>query len=138
MEKSIENPITAHLIADNYRPNFLAGYLGLLCMDGESLVYRWMGKLSPDYKGGYWAFYGLSNGGFYMAPTQPRQLEITVEGNGFDGTVSADAAGVIACLFALNTLACNGGGQAVIDRYYELRDFALGHPERVSILRAID
>lgn len=135
----IENPISAQLVAEKDRPDFLAKQLpGSLCVKGESLVYRWLAKLSPQYAGGYWEFYALSNGGFYMAPKDARQFAIAVEGNGFRGTVSADVAGIIACLFALNALACQSANPAVIDRYYQLRDYALDHPDALSIMAAID
>jgi len=35
---------------------------------GENLVYLWMKKLCDEYNGGYWTYYKLSNGGYYMAP----------------------------------------------------------------------
>jgi Antirestriction protein len=36
----------------------------------ERTVYDVLNELAPDYCGGYWHFYALSNGGFYMAPEQ--------------------------------------------------------------------
>jgi hypothetical protein len=30
-------------------------------------VFDTASQLSPDYNGGYWEFYNLSNGGFYIA-----------------------------------------------------------------------
>ena len=74
-------------------------------MLGEPLVYAWLDRLSADYNGGQWDFFELSNGGFYMAPVMPGPLRIDVHGNYYSGTVSADAAGVIATLFALGQLA---------------------------------
>src|ERR1700688_1442010 len=34
----------------------------------EDAVYRVMRDLAQEYRGGYWHFYELSNGGLYMAP----------------------------------------------------------------------
>ena len=34
----------------------------------EPVVYTITERLSKDYYGGYWEFYTLSNGGFYMSP----------------------------------------------------------------------
>lgn len=103
-----------------------------------------MARLSQDYKGGLWHFYELSNGGFYLAPNKTERMRVEVDGNGFDGAMSADAAGIVATLFALNHLVAlvyeEGGPELdkLSDHYYFLRDFALGHPEAVTILRAID
>jgi hypothetical protein len=45
----------------------------------------------------------LSDGGFYMAPDLADRLE-EVDGNGFRGELSADAAGIVATPFALGQL----------------------------------
>lgn len=130
--------LKAYPVAEKDRLDFLPRYFTPRWMlRGESLVYAWMRRLSPDYQGGYWAFYALSNDGFYLAPTG-REMRLIVEGNDFDEAVSADAAGVIVTLFALNQLACDTGDDRIIDLYYSLLDFAREHPEEGSIMRAID
>jgi hypothetical protein len=45
---------------------------------GEALVFGWLDRLCIDYSGGLWDFYSLSNGGFYMAPTNEKQFKIDV------------------------------------------------------------
>ena len=50
-------------------------------------------RLSEDYHGGYWEFYTLSNGGFYMAPSGDRFYHVTCE-NQFEGDLSEDAFGI--------------------------------------------
>ena len=56
--------------------------------------------------------------------------------------LSADAAGIVATLFALGQLAAEIAGTdaagALIDRYHFMRGFAAGHPEAAAIYRAID
>ncbi len=130
----------AHRVAEQDRLDFLPRYLTPRWMlRGESLVYAWLRRLSSDYQGGYWEFYELSNGGFYLAPALGQEtLRLSVEGNDFNETVSADAAGIIATLFALNHLACETCSERIIGLYDALRDFALEHSESGSILRAID
>lgn len=49
-------------------------------------------RLSEDYNGGFWNFYTLTNGGFYMAPAGDKRMRLEVDGNGFSGEMSADAA----------------------------------------------
>lgn len=139
-----EAPVSSSLVADDNRLNFLPKYFGgiELMVTGEMLVYQAADELCPDYKGGYWLFYELSNGGFYMAPDFDAPVRILVSGNYFDGEMSPDAAGVVISLFAINKLIRTMHGKhdvdALIDRYHFLRAFASQHAEAGLILAAID
>ena len=60
-------PVTAALVDDEHRLDFLPTYFGpRLMMRGEALVYGWMRRLAESYNGGFWNYYTLTNGGFYM------------------------------------------------------------------------
>lgn len=133
-------PIVASLVPENQRMAFLPTFFGTQYMfRGEHFVYYWLSRLAPAYKGGYWEFYTLSNGGFYLAPSSgTRRYRLQVEGNGFDGEMSADAAGVVATLFAVNHLAHETRDDRIIDLYCLLFEFARRHPEANVITRAID
>ncbi len=136
-------PVSASLVAEDNRLDFLPTFFSpRLMMLGEALVYAWMERLSEDYEGSYWHFYTLSNDGFYMAPAIGKPLHIEVGGNLFVGDLSANASGIVSTLFALNQLATEFQGtveaDALIDRYYLLRDFAADHAEGLAIFRAID
>lgn len=136
-------PVTASLVSESQRLDFLPSYFGLrLMMRGEALTYAWLCRLCERYSGAYWHYYTLSDGGFYMAPDLETCLEIKVVGNGFRGVASADAAGIVATLFALGQLAAEAAGteaaDALIDHYYSLRGFAAVHHEAALIFRAID
>jgi Antirestriction protein len=63
----------------------------------EYAIFAFMRKLSSRYTGGYWTYNELSNGGFYMAPQSDSRFPVNVENNGFEGEMSADAAGITAC-----------------------------------------
>lgn len=135
-------PVTAVLVDDEHRLDFLPTYFGpRLMMRGEALAYGWMRRLADSYNGGFWNYYTLTNGGFYMAPVLGR-LQLEVAGNGYSGEVTADAAGIITTLFVLGQLAAETEGaaecDALIDRYYWLREYASGHAEAAQIYRAID
>lgn len=131
--------VTATLVADGDRLSFLPRYFGeCLMLRGEATVYRFMDYLSQDYCGGFWNFYTLSNGGFYMSPDYDKPMRVFVDGNGFDGNMSADAAGIVASLFALGHLAAEIQNDRIIELYYLLREFACDHKEGGLILRAID
>lgn len=141
----IPSPIVATRVPEADRLRFLPTYFGpsmLRMLRGEALVFGWMDRLCPAYQGGFWHFYTLSNGGFYMAPEQDGLMQIEVDGNGFAGELSADAAGIIATMFALNQLCAELAGtadaDALIDRYHHLGAFASEHAEAAMIYRAID
>jgi Antirestriction protein len=132
--------IADSVVPDAERMEFLPAFFGeSLMLYGEALVYKWMGRLAPQYAGGFWQFHTLSNGGYYMAPTQPERLRLVVAGNGFDGFMSADAAGIVATLFALGQLAATEAQpDRFIEQYHALREYVDGHPEAGFIWRAID
>lgn len=105
----------------------------------EPTIYSMADRLAPAYPGGYWNFYGLSNCGFFMAPSTDTTFDVTCE-NGFDGKLSADALGVTACLYAYSHLSFSDGdfAQVCAEHYHLLRDFMMEHAEARAILRATD
>ena len=130
--------VSASLVPENLRLRFLPEQFGKFMLKGEALVYGWLEQLSEDYTGGFWDFYTLSNGGFYMAPSGDKRFNIDVSGNGFTGELSANAAGIVASLFALCYLANRFGDDKSINQYHWLREFAIEHAEAGLIMRAID
>ena len=141
MNSSMQAPhcITAQLVEESARMDFLPTVFGpRLMMLGEGQVYAWMRKLSDDYKGGFWNFYNLSNGGFYMAPAGLKTLHVVCEGNFFAGDLSADAAGIVATLFALCYISNSTSDDSIIERYHLLIEYAGQHEEASKIFRAID
>jgi len=134
-----EIAIKATLIPEQERLNALPRFFGPKhMMLVENLVFAWMKNLVPSYGGGYWNFYELSNGGFYMSPDCKDEVQLICE-NGFDGNLSTDAAGIVACTYALNELANNiDDNELFIDMYFKLKAFISGHKEIEKIYRAID
>lgn len=131
-------PATAQKVPDEERLAFLPELFGNShFMAGESQVYHWMGRLCEKYRGGFWDFYTVPGGGF-LALSRPGKMELSFAGNHFEGELSAEAAGIVATLYALNTLANQTGDESLIDRYYALREFAKGHAEADLIFAAID
>jgi hypothetical protein len=104
----------------------------------ESAIYDFMAVHARTYRGGVWKFFELSNGGFYMAPVGEGTFDVHIEGNGFEGVMSADAAGLTACLFAFSHLSFRIQSDSLVNHFYQLRDFALEHAEASAILAAID
>lgn len=130
--------LSPRLIPDHERLEFLPKHFGLrLTPRGESLVYRWLERLSASYHGGYWHFYEIRNG-FYMVPAGYDQLRIIWPMNDCDLMMSADAAGIMATLYALCELCYQPQGSHLVEQYHALREFALDHVEAAAIFAAID
>lgn len=130
--------ITCTIVPEEQRSTFLPRVFGKCHMlQGESMVYDWMSSLCPKYRGGFWDFVDLSNGGFYMRLASERSFAVHVDGNGFTGVMSADAASITASLFAINHLLFQGASH-LDDAFYALRDYARCHAEGASIIQAID
>jgi len=139
MEHIEELAITATRICDGDRLGFLPRHFGAHMMIVERALYAELRHLCAEYRGGWWNFYDLSNGGCYLAPGGSEVFHLTVPGNGFDGRLTADATGITVTLFALSHLAFRFPSVPIFsDRFYQLRDFALEHGERQLIFAAID
>jgi hypothetical protein len=141
-----DNPalITATSLPDAQRLHFWPQHFGgipqwiLL----EPRIFGWMDRLCEDYSGGIWNFYTLSNGGAFMAP-EPNEdssgkWPLFNAMNGNSAEMSAEAAGITACLLEYNHHACRTECDAMTSHYYRLRDFALNHPECSAIMHIID
>ncbi|HDR9164780.1 TPA: antirestriction protein, partial [Burkholderia vietnamiensis] len=98
--------VTATAVPETERLNFLPDVFGQkIMMHAEALLYHFARSFAPDdYSGGMWEFYKLSNGSGYAAPTTPERYNLSISGNGFEGSMSADAAGIVFTLFAMNRM----------------------------------
>lgn len=106
----------------------------------EPVIFAFAGKLSPEYSGGYWRMYTLSNGAFFMAPDTEKYFK-TVSPNGYEGVLSADALGIAACLFAYSQLSFTASpafAEVCADQFHLLREYMLDQPEAEDILGVID
>ncbi|MFN7506335.1 MAG: antirestriction protein [Limnobacter sp.] len=129
--------VVATKVEEKDGATFIQNKFGVLAPSAELRVFSFMSWLAPAYRGGVWEFYDLSNGGMYMAPkTGPLRIEVPT--NGFEGTLSADAAGIVATLFALCYLCETRDDERCIDYYHALREFASEHGEISLIFSAID
>lgn len=131
--------IVATLVPEEKRLSVLPDFFGFAQMlRAEALAFAYMSKLSIDYTGGYWHYYKLDNGGFYMAPAMDIPMRVEWAGNGYEGTMSADAAGIVATLFMIGHLAHEVRTEAMAEAYTNLLDFATEHAEQAAILNAVD
>jgi hypothetical protein len=128
----------ATLVAQSDRMNTLPSHFGQAMLLVERAIYGFMRSLASQYNGGFWKFYELSNGGFYMAPDSAETYRV-ISPNGFEGDMSADAAGITACLFTFSHLSFHYDDNEAFSRHFHfLREFAVNHAEASSIFAAID
>ncbi|MEG5888189.1 antirestriction protein [Enterobacter ludwigii] len=130
---------------------------------GESMVMDWLTRHS-DYDGGCWNYFVIPEGSEgkiahhttvrlkttgYIAPDFDGTYKMCVQGNYFEGEVSADAAGIIVTLMILNALSWKASAmgekyartcQLLVERQDALKDYIsiIKHPEAHLIFRAID
>ncbi|REG58570.1 antirestriction protein [Paraburkholderia sp. BL6669N2] len=130
--------IVATIVPEDRRMEILPRYFGKHMIRAEFAVYTAMSSLCPTYHGGFWDYVELSNGAFYMTPRLDGLLPITCDGNGYDGEMSSDAAGIVASLFALNAMAWSTEDPHFTELYHRLLAFVPSHPEAREIFAAVD
>ncbi len=133
----IADQIDVTEVKENNRLETLPKYFGRHFMTFEHFIYKHARNLSSDYCGGYWEFYTLSNGGFFMS-LSGEMFDISVPGNGFSHTVDGSTFGIIVCLFALNHAAWTFNTAGMNRLYHLLLDYASQRPDAALIFRAID
>jgi hypothetical protein len=140
-ERKTKMNITCKQISNAQRVNHTASVFGsCFPLTLEPVIYSITSNLSSEYCGGYWEFYELSNGGFYMSPDDDTAFTISSE-NGFKGTMSADALGVTACLYAYSHLSFSDIpeiAEVCARQFHLLREYMFEHAESRVILSAID
>lgn len=133
--------ITRSTVAIDQRINHTANIFGVhYPMRFEPAVYKIAGMIASEYSGGYWEFYDLNNGGFYMAPDSDKSFQVICE-NGFKGKLSGDALGITVCLYVYSHLSFSDNQELAgicANQYHWLRDYMLGHAEFRNILGAVD
>lgn len=143
MNRNIENTtfITRNLVPDIERTKIVAELFGIdFPTKLEPYIYAVSSNLAKAYRGGYWQFFRLDNGGFYMSPLTDKDFEVACD-NGYEGRLSADALGITACLYAFSHLSFtdNEALAEVCSRHFHwLREYALDHPEERGIMAATD
>lgn len=127
-------------VPDARRSRFLPDLFGRRhLLVAEACVYSFMQWLSPaDYAGGYWHFLEQNGLPLYLAPAAPSNFRICCRTNGYEGELTADAAGIVATLFAFSHLAFEIGDDQLSESFHRLRDHAGRHGEAAKIFSAID
>ena len=133
-------PITRRLATEEERVIFTSNLFGVQFLTVETMICRITERMAADYHGGYWHFYILSSGSFYMAPEGDQVYQVSCD-NFFTGELSADALGIAACLYAFSHCSFSSNhdfGRICARQYHLLRMYMFDHPEVSAILGAID
>ena len=132
--------IVRQQVSDKQRIQHTAALFGIhYPLNIEPAIYSITSSIASEYNGGYWEFYSLNNGGFYMAPYSDKPYQVSCD-NGFEGKLSADAIGITACLYAYSHLSFTANptfADICSNHYYWLREYMLEHAEASAILAAI-
>lgn len=132
--------VTRELVPEARRMAVTGKYFGLHWpLQIEPTVYGITERIAQEYKGGYWDFYTLSNGGFYMAPKTDDTFNVCCD-NQYRGSLSADALGITACLYAYSHLSFSDGRFARVCacHYHRLREYMFEHESVRDIIQATD
>lgn len=132
--------ITATLVPESSRMDVADKHFGIrFPLTIEPTVFQFATQLTPAYSGGYWHFYTIDSGGFFMAPKLDEVFQVIAD-NGYEGSMSAEALGITACLYAFSNLSFGDGtfGEKCAQHYHWLFDFAMQHREAGAIRAAID
>jgi hypothetical protein len=116
----------------------LPNIAGWDCVVLEHTIYDMLSILSDDYGGGFWDYYRLSNGGFFMAPTDQTTYRMRSHANFFEGVVAAETAGLIATAMAYSHLSFRPRGSNFAMAYQLLCEFIFQHPDAGTIRAALD
>ena len=129
-------PVTRELVPEDLRLDVVERLFGMAFpLQLEPVVYGITDRMAEDYTGGYWHFYTLTNGGFYMAPAEDRVFHVKCQ-NMYEGDLSADALGITACLYAYSNLSFSLSD--IARHYHLLREYMVEHAEVREILGATD
>ncbi len=104
----------------------------------EMAIYSLAEHFIKEYRGGFWEFYSLSNGGFYMAFNSDKPVTFDNPDNYFCKEMDADTASIVVNLYVNSLLSFDYPDAPFGERYHQLRDYALELPEAGIIALAID
>ena len=140
MTQTTLNLVTRELVPEDRRLAVVEKLFGMAFpMQIEPVVYGITERMADTYSGGYWDFYTLSNGGFYLSLSDESTYHVSCD-NQFEGDLSADAISVTACLYAYSNLSFGHGefARECARHYHLLREFMMDHAEVRAILGATD
>ncbi|HCT9442518.1 TPA: antirestriction protein [Proteus mirabilis] len=105
----------------------------------EVVIFTLMEQFCDEYTGGYWEYCTLPNGGAFIYPDLDHEtLTLFNMHNGNEAVLSPEAAGVAVCLMLYSQWSFRTESEVLVERFYQLRDYAIQHPESSAIFHLID
>ncbi|MDR2227786.1 MAG: antirestriction protein [Providencia sp.] len=105
----------------------------------EVVIFTIMSQFCDEYTGSYWEYCTLPNGGAFIYPDlSPEKLTLFNMHNGNEAKLSPEAAGVAVCLMLYSQWSFRTESELLVERFYQLRDYAIQHPESSAIFYLID
>lgn len=141
MNTCTDYPLAMNVISDAQRPDFWFNHFGEIkgWATFEVVTFTTMGQFCEAYNGGYWEYCTLSNGGAFIYPDiSEEELTLFNMHNGNEAQVSCEAADIAVCLILYSIWSFQTKSELMCDRFYQLRDYALQHPESSAIFHLID
>lgn len=141
MNNTTESAIAMTLVPDEQRLDFWLNHFGSVksWTTFEVVIFTTMGQFCEDHYCGYWEYCTLSNGGAFIYPDLNQEdLMLLNPHNGNEAIVSPEAAGIAVCLILYSIWSFQTESEVMSDRFYQLRDYALQHPESAVIFHLID
>ncbi len=123
------------------RPNFWQTHFGTVkgFATFEVVIFTIMGQFCEEYTGGYWEYCTLPNGGAFIYPDLgSEKLTLFNMHNGNEAILSPEAAGVAVCLMLYSQWSFRTESEVLVERFYQLRDYAIQHAESSAIFHLID
>lgn len=131
----------ASVVPLSARSNFWQNHFGTVkgFATFEVVIFTIMGQFCDEYTGGYWEYCTLSNGGAFIYPDlSPEKLTLFNMHNGNEAILSPEAAGVAVCLMLYGQWSFRTESELLVDRFYQLCDYAIQHAESSAIFHLID
>lgn len=133
--------IKTNIVNSRGRSTFWRFYFGTVPdwqrLEGD--IFNLMDKMCEVYQGAFWEFSMLSNGGAFIWPDMlETSLHIFNPHNGNEAELSPEAAGIAVCLMAYSIWSFKTESEVLVEYFYQLRDYAMQHPEQAQIFRLID
>lgn len=105
----------------------------------EVVIFTIMDQFCDEYTGGYWEYCTLPRGGAFIYPDLGSEtLTLFNMHNGNEALLSPEAAGVAVCLMLYSQWSFRTESELLVERFYQLRDYAIQHPESSAIFHLID
>jgi len=131
-------PVTAKLMPQKARMRLMHELFHKHFITVENLIYMNMVRVCPHYECGEWAFYSLSNGGFYMAPLAAPSWFVVYAAKEYQGSFLANPTGMLVTSMALSQLTCWRDGEYMTEMAFRLRDFIKLQPDAERLCELLD